>query len=135
MRNESEIGISVPLEKFSCEQCYQIFESKQAHLSHMGKHDLENDRYRCQLCEISFKSRGELVQHTSDSHVNSEGKFICWKCEKFWAKSQPFREHLRYAHGQMKHECGECGKKFTRSDKLQQHILSHTKLRPFTVEI
>lgn len=92
--------------------------------------------YRCQLCQISFEARGLLVAHTAAAHVNADGEYFCSKCSKNWQKPGPFREHLRYAHGDFKHECPnlECGKKFTRSDKLQQHLLAHTKMRPFICE-
>ena len=100
---------------------------------------------QCKKCETRFKTSIEFLAHEERraDHVlrcdNCSAKFLSY-CE--------LRLHIRNEHGfqflpqvdtkpaqdtpkkQRKHFCQECGKGFTRPDKLKRHTIIHSPDRP-----
>ena len=84
----------------ACSQCGKIYGSIKSLANHMVSH---TDKYRCHKCEYNFESPSTLKMH---------------KCEAVLRRKA--REAIQAF------ECDECGDKFSNSDNLKRHKITHT---------
>ncbi|CAG0885880.1 unnamed protein product, partial [Cyprideis torosa] len=111
---------------FSCEKCPKIFKSRSGFCSHQDVHcEIE---LLCDICHATFTTKDRHRRHMS-MHINSR---VCTHCGK--AFKENYIRHLRSCKKEIKYTCEKqdedgniCGRVFSRSDHLKQHINSHQK--------
>ena len=97
----------------SCRKCGENLESKEEFEAHITlkicqdrskKLELEQDeKFKCCLCDKSYKSKKNLVAHIKWKHSTQEKKvFSCNICEKNFSYKCLLRRHNQKNHGQNK---------------------------------
>ncbi|XP_073831430.1 uncharacterized protein [Musca autumnalis] len=111
-----------------CEMCNLYFPTDRHLESHMRIHN----GYRCNMCDVVYKSRNSLATHKNSVHNNAS--FVCPQCGKAFAGATNLAQHLKN-HGEKTLQCTECPARFAHKSKLQNHILTHTREKPFICDI
>ena len=126
LTNEPDIN-----EKFQCEQCHIIFESKSALNRHRNLHKDQN-LYECKTCSKACLSKKALREH--EIKHSGERPFQCLECKKAFKRSSNLSEHLKIHKGERPFECKTCKKRFPKSNTLKNHERTHTGERPFACQ-
>ena len=114
-----------------CSMCGKIQVSKRQLRMHMVTH--QNERcFLCEVCGQNFKTKRDLNKHTF-SHNNIR-PFQCQECSKCFSFRNKMTRHMVTVHSAKKpFSCDwpECGRAFSRKDKLHDHAKTHLVTQPF----
>ncbi|KAF2141617.1 uncharacterized protein K452DRAFT_271241 [Aplosporella prunicola CBS 121167] len=86
----------------------------------------------CPECGKKFTKSYNMNAHLKAAHQNQK-RHCCDECNKNFARRSDLLRHMKSHSGEKEHECGGllkdgntwgCGAKFTRADKLKQHLQS-----------
>ena len=88
-------------------------------------------KYKCNLCDNSFKRADHLKNHRETVHSNDR-PYQCNLCQKSF-KCDVLAKHKAEVHDKLKpHKCEKCEKMFARADSLKKHFERvHEKLKPY----
>lgn len=91
--------------------------------------------YICDICGDDFKKRNELSLHLDEHVAKEEGDFQCEICNRIFSNLRLFRIHKRIHYPQVKSwPCETCGKRYSSRNLLEEHINTHTGVRPYVCE-
>ncbi|XP_012273310.1 zinc finger protein 436 isoform X2 [Orussus abietinus] len=91
--------------------------------------------YICDICGMDFRKRTELSVHLDDHVAKEEGDFQCEICNRIFSNLRLFRIHKRIHYPQSKSwPCETCGKRYSSRNLLEEHINTHTGVRPYACE-
>ena len=77
--------------------------------------------FKCFQCDEVFKGERDLSRHVLKVHYRVS--FECHMCEEIFSFKDDRLRHLKTVHFKKNQiECSECGKKFSRINKLTEHI-------------
>ena len=136
---------------FACSHCSEEFSDNGNLAKHMvGAHGLNTEipktedtyhlgvRYGCDQCTKVFSRKDKLHSHflkwhknveeesngpeVNDSKASEEKPFGCSDCPKSFKHSTHLGRHKASTHSGVSITCDECGKQFSRRDKLNVHI-------------
>ena len=134
-------------EILTCTQCQKTFKDFNKLTKHITKkHDTttrkiksednseSNLRIPCNYCDKTFSRKDKLSKHNKDKHTehydtNKDGSvaiavinpFPCEHCEKTFTSNTNRDRHTASIHTGVTICCEECGKKYSRRDKLTVH--------------
>lgn len=95
----------------------------------------ETRLYICDICGDDFRKRNELSVHLDDHVAKEEGDFQCEICNRIFSNLRLFRIHKRIHYPQVKSwPCETCGKRYSSRNLLEEHINTHTGIRPYVCE-
>ncbi|XP_076644623.1 uncharacterized protein LOC143354426 [Halictus rubicundus] len=95
----------------------------------------ETRLYICDICGDDFKKRTELSLHLDDHVAKEDGDFQCEICNRIFSNLRLFRIHKRIHYPQVKSwPCETCGKRYSSKNLLEEHINTHTGVRPYVCE-
>ncbi|XP_055599123.1 uncharacterized protein LOC129748498 [Uranotaenia lowii] len=116
---------------FTCDICKASFHNKMLLLQHGQKlHRLA--QYYCSICEVTFATPKESVQHRrTTAHkvmsarkrqkVNPTGK-ICHVCKQELPDKLELKNHIHSEHPETKYSCPQCAKSFVLPQELGRHV-------------
>lgn len=117
---------------FQCDTCEATFTDYLEFHQHNRTHGRE--RYQCNVCEKWFSKRYHLKNHMAIHTM--EKSFLCTLCPNKYTNQGNLDRHIRVFHKKEKrYECTECGKSFSQTTILRQHMTIHTDERNFACEI
>ncbi|XP_075214790.1 uncharacterized protein LOC142320645 [Lycorma delicatula] len=88
--------------------------------------------YICDICGQEFLKRSDLSAHLDDHVTNEEGDFQCEICNRIFSNLRLYRVHKRMHLPQIKNwTCDQCGKRYLSRNMLEEHMNSHTGVRPY----
>ncbi|XP_015592351.1 zinc finger protein 37 [Cephus cinctus] len=91
--------------------------------------------YICDICGMVFRKRNKLSVHLDDHVAKEEGDFQCEICNRIFSNLRLFRIHKRIHYPQAKSwPCETCGKRYSSRNLLEEHINTHTGVRPYVCE-
>ena len=73
--------------------------------------------YRCDRCEATFDTRGQL-----DDHVAAKHEAKCATCDRVFSNLAALKSHAR-THEERDLECERCGKRFQSKKLLATHLV------------
>lgn len=92
--------------------------------------------YICDICGQDFRKRNELSVHLDEHAAAEDGDFQCEVCNRIFSNLRLFRVHKRMHYPQSKlWTCETCGKRYSSRNLLEEHINTHTGVRPYVCEI
>jgi len=92
-------------------------------------------RYKCSTCDKIFKFSSVLELHIDEKHEKKKS-YLCPKCDYTCTTKGRLKSHYEQVHEQKcRFKCEKCEKAFYSKTQLDQHILKHDNLRPYTCEI
>lgn len=112
-----------------CDTCGKFFSDVKEHISRMHK---KEKRFKCKICEKSFRKRHELASHFMIRHTQSK-EHTCDMCGKSVATRRKLSLHIRSVHKtKVKKEfppCAHCGKEFTSRSGIRYHRNLHSTVK------
>ncbi|GAB0088182.1 Testis-specific zinc finger protein topi [Sergentomyia squamirostris] len=140
MRETTQKQISLQT-LYLCNVCDTNFPSLDALYSHRYKmihlfprlcHSTNTLAISCEMCGISFSTANALVKHHEDKHVRKlknkiapkSRQYLCDVCGKSYTQSSHLWQHLRFHRGVKPFMCREegCTRRFTIRPDLNDHI-------------
>nr|DBA34537.1 TPA: hypothetical protein GDO54_002088 [Pyxicephalus adspersus] len=111
---------------FKCEECSKLFSRKESLKQHVSYKHSKNEtdaeyRYRCVICEKSFRVEAFLEFHNCRTDDKS---FQCEMCYRFFSTNSNLSKHKK-KHGEKKFACEVCNKLFYRRDVMLEHHRRH----------
>lgn len=81
---------------------------------------LENDQYRCKLCDLVFDDKGKIAQHYAQRHKHNN---ICSICSTNFKSYSNLKKHIQIIHYKIhKYSCRFCSRTFGQKNQLQSHM-------------
>ena len=120
-----------------CDICEERYDSMCGLRFHYSKKHAgvkwKNCKPRCKTCLESFESWPLLFEHkkTCNRPTGTQKEEKCTVCGR---SSKNLREHMKI-HGDKKHFCDICGKRFLKTHELKLHLTTHSKEKPYTCEL
>lgn len=135
---------------YSCAKCNKSFKRRyelnrhQLSLACMAKITESNEEcYRCEVCEDTFKTVTLLRNHLSSEHDIDDRLYECDQCGKKFGRCSDMNKHNLIMHYGFKSDpdikpfrCEHCGKTFKRNWDKKRHILTmHLSDKPFKCDL
>ncbi|XP_050559437.1 zinc finger protein 62 isoform X2 [Spodoptera frugiperda] len=119
-------------EKFDCDNCELLFNSKPALKKHQATVHGTKD-IKCIKCSEKFISQYAMQRHLINSHSTGHK---CTYCDKLFTKNSFMVNHVRRSHLKEKNvECSVCFEKFFDGARLKMHMVKHVGERNFHCDI
>ncbi|CAG0888162.1 unnamed protein product [Darwinula stevensoni] len=136
-RSKSAISKHMKLEHyggkpFKCPHCNKAYMFAVNLKHHMMCH-LDEDAYKCRVCDVAFKWKPGLLKHMETVHSIMR-PFECDICGKSFKVKYALERHLLCHEQQQRFECGTCGKVFLKEGELRRHEVCHVEEKPFKCE-
>lgn len=130
--------------KYECTYCKKRFSFQQTLRNHVFLHTGEK-RFKCEICQISFRQIGHLQgwhseyfrfnQHSlitlfvaGHQLIHSGQKpHVCSVCKKAFALRGNLTVHMRTHAGANPYQCNICPKKFSDVNGLKRHLMVHER--------
>ncbi|XP_062547840.1 zinc finger protein 558-like isoform X2 [Armigeres subalbatus] len=112
-----------------CNFCLQTFTCSRTLKFHMDQHKVKNTlpdgRFKCDLCDATFKLYGNLIIHRR-SHTG-ERPYACNICGRAFSTSSNMKTHMNVVHSQDRpYKCQQCYKSFNSEPRLRSHLETHS---------
>lgn len=114
---------------YICDVCGKQFMQRYAYRRHLRSHDTsvacsteERERkWKCNDCEKTFGSEGNLKEHISHVHLRQPGEFMCHLCPKTYTRTARLEAHLNCHYGIKPYSCKSCSINFFGKGSLREH--------------
>ncbi|XP_053693782.1 zinc finger protein 267-like [Sabethes cyaneus] len=112
-----------------CNFCHQSFNCSRTFKYHMDQHKMKNTlpdgRFKCDLCDATFKLYGNLIIHRR-SHTG-ERPYPCNICGRAFSTSSNMKTHMNVVHSQDRpFKCQHCYKSFNSETRMRSHMETHS---------
>ncbi|XP_061729415.1 zinc finger protein 11-like [Cydia pomonella] len=128
-----------PAPRTWCAECARQFPTRaqyRAHLLTLKHTPRALYKFECEVCKKRFRHRRWMRDHLDAAHRGLK-KYSCDRCDSSFGSFTSLRRHVARDHDKVvapraTHVCDLCGKTFKVKKSLEEHLLSHYGLRPFT---
>ncbi|KAL5019651.1 hypothetical protein ScPMuIL_002543, partial [Solemya velum] len=85
------------------------------------------DSHRCHICARTYIQKRSLLRHIREKH--GDMKHSCGKCGRKFDSLRQSAQHEKYCTGfeLRSYDCEQCGKKCTSERRLAQHAAAHER--------
>ncbi len=110
---------------FTCDECGSVLATLAGLNIHRRTHGIYTPgSYECQTCAQKVWSKGDLKRHQM-THTG-EKPYKCFHCGKRFTRSNEVNYHVMRRHGTIKpHQCPHCQRKYAIKRDLTKHIKSN----------
>nr|CAD7606246.1 unnamed protein product [Timema genevievae] len=106
-----------------CGFCGKLLFGKKSVNYHKQKHT-NHRSHKCSICFKAYHSNHYLLEHMN-IHTGQTQKYLCHTCGLLCSKTR-YYTHIRMHSNVKDYICDKCGKSFTRYNKLNSHLISHS---------
>ena len=105
---------------------FQSFQQNHLLQDHLSSFHDGIKNHTCGVCNETFSSRPNLLNHMRNKHTDSKNKrHQCELCDKSYTSISNFRDHFSSVHNnEVIHECKMCNETFYCRSNLQRHMRS-----------
>lgn len=128
---------------YKCKECDMAFRQSGHLIQHSRAHNSrrlpigvgyertsDSKLHVCTVCDKSFSTNRWLKAHTRILHTG-ETPYKCKHCCEEFPSHQKYYYHLKSRHEERKHECPDCGMRFSISWNLNSHRLLHSNSKHY----
>ena len=121
------------LPQFKCNSCQNSYWDSYTLKKHYEIVHHKLKEHKCDICEMSFGTKGNLVLHTNThkkelSDNLKDKKLQCDRCGNSFRDNYTLKKHYDYVHLKLKQlKCDICKIGFTTKSSLMTHIKVHRK--------
>lgn len=91
------------------------------------------NRYECEICSKTYKTKNGIEFHILSIHCPSSKKFKCQICNYVTVSQKALEGHQKKIHFKPRNfMCSECGKTFHLRSQLKMHSYQHSLEKPFS---
>lgn len=122
--------VHLGLRSYECSECGKTFGKKSGLDRHTTTVHHKIRAFKCDIagCFGEFGEKSQLTKHMSRVHNNREQSY-CSFCKQHFGD---IKSHFETTHGNLKHICSVCFKRFSKQSSLNTHInVFHTMKRNF----
>ena len=112
----------------TCHKCGKSFSKKESLRKHKQNHPNET-KLACDLCDLDFKTKIELVNHVKRKHVNKKlidnnlTEYRCENCKISFLSDETLKKHIMRSHKEdNKLDCDECDYQTFSFQFLEKHV-------------
>lgn len=80
--------------RYGCNVCGRVLASRTSFNNHVLLHDGEQAKVKCEFCERTFTTKGNMMVHVREVHNNTGIHFNCQYCEKGFMEQKDLNAHL-----------------------------------------
>lgn len=125
--NNQSNSLSASKQIYFCKYCDTAFLDAISLQNHERNDHNKNFPFKCNFCQFEEKSISIIVSHIKEIH-NSTKAYICFQCNKAYAKRSDRKKHSRIHTGIKPYVCDICSKAFGRTANLTKHKKVHLGL-------
>lgn len=131
---DHELNVHVGDARYKCHLCEKSYKTKTTLIHHMSEHGIELKlKYFCTECNKGFYRKKEFILH--NRRHTGEKPFVCDQCGDTFLISGSLNRHRKYKHTfEKQFKCTMCSKSFVTNGGLQRHERVHRKITPFSCE-
>ena len=116
--------------RYKCEICGKLLNSNKAVYHHKDViHNLVSEKFKCPEEGCHYEATKENYMKRHMNNVHGEKKHVCDRCGKKFTTAYEVRVHIKRAHLIEEHPCQECGKVFKNKYTLMYHKREHKEAR------
>ena len=83
----------------------------------------QDRKYVCEICDRSCKSRGHLIQHVKNDHLQTRPRYTCDACSYGSNNRANVMQHKKVIHYKLRpYKCDQCPFSAARRNKFRDHI-------------
>lgn len=112
-----------------CSVCGWRTKTRNCLRSHMDTHAVEK-KYLCDTCGSKFFCSGSLRKHKA-LHDDKDIRYRCEICNKSYKTKESLNDHLKAHQGRFDHACDLCDNAYVRKDKLIRHRLKIHNIKEY----
>ena len=106
---------------YHCDQCSQSFYTKDRLQNHIDKFHSEACIHKCEICDLSYRTRHMLYDHIYTQHEGRTKNYKCEKCDKAFRLKIFLDKHLDFNCERQEKYCEQC-KLWIKSKKWSNHV-------------
>lgn len=128
-KDESEVPVEKPPEKFICKHCNAEFPAKNKLNSHKGYYHPAIRRPTqvwCDLCPKTYSSKKAMREHMQTRHANLDPNFLCQYCSEKFVTQKALYMHVKKHEDKMAApvQCPHCDHK-CKKHRMTLHIQTY----------
>ena len=111
------------VKQYSCDQCATKFTCKTSLQSHLKRHAIPSDIFKCEIvgCNFSTNLKGTLQKHVERRHTAENKTHLCNSCGKTFFDKVDLARHEESIHVVPHLQCGFCPKLYP----TERHRTAH----------
>ena len=116
---------------FPCVVCGKSFGKRSNLKSHLGLHNKDDCKHKCDDCDQTFAWKSSLNRHKEKVHMQSgDIEFSCDFCPRKFKLQSILKDHVKRDHfEERKHQCDMCSKTFYKLHDLNYHRRLHLSIK------
>ena len=108
---------------WKCSLCNKSF----VRLRGLERHESICNHKQCNICQVSFNHRDDLIEHKQNVHGESQQvcpaeTFQCSICKKSFSRKDKLNDHNKEVHQGQRFKCPQCSASYTQKAKLKNHM-------------
>ncbi|XP_055304428.1 zinc finger protein 25-like [Sitodiplosis mosellana] len=112
--------------RYKCTICQKSFKSRNNRKYHVFCDKTRSKPFQCNQCDKQFITLAHMNYHQS-TH-NTDKQFACPHCQKIYSGPIALKKHMKKHQNDFKYQCSQCDEKFLYKEQLNIHQNRHNNV-------